>query len=181
MGNKRDGMTNKTIWVLAALLLSSGCKNKVPAYLANQKTENSETNISPVSRESKYAGLFDEYERLRISLTNDNWMKVDTSSRELARRIGEVSEGADGSIQKLGKATNLLIGENKTELKRRAFGEISQAIVTLYKKEKLQGLDLYHCPMAKGIQYWLQPAASKIGNPYMGKKMPRCGTKEKTS
>lgn len=60
---------------------------------------------------------------------------------------------------------------------RSAFGDVSQAMVAvLSAAPSLQeGVHLYECPMAKGYQKWVQSDES-VHNPYMGTKMPTCGT-----
>lgn len=60
---------------------------------------------------------------------------------------------------------------------RTAFGDVSRAMVLLLSKApSLQrGLHLYECPMAEGYEKWVQKAEA-VSNPYMGSKMPQCGT-----
>ncbi|MGD8316729.1 MAG: hypothetical protein PVH21_08005 [Myxococcales bacterium] len=60
---------------------------------------------------------------------------------------------------------------------RSAFGNVSQAMVSVLSAAPSlqQGLHVYQCPMADGYQKWVQ-SGEPAQNPYMGTKMPKCGT-----
>jgi len=38
-----------------------------------------------------------------------------------------------------------------------------------------RGRHVFECPMANGYRKWIQPGAN-ISNPYMGTRMPTCGS-----
>jgi Cu(I)/Ag(I) efflux system membrane fusion protein len=70
----------------------------------------------------------------------------------------------------------------KTELgdigqARSAFGDLSRAFVQLLAAAPplRQGRHIFECPMAEGYQKWVQ-VSSEMANPYMGKKMLKCGS-----
>jgi hypothetical protein len=60
---------------------------------------------------------------------------------------------------------------------RKAFGEVSQRLLAILAADRslAEGLHVFECPMAQGYKKWAQPAA-KISNPYMGTRMPECGS-----
>lgn len=60
---------------------------------------------------------------------------------------------------------------------RKALGEVSRGVVALLAAEPrlTEGRHVFECGMADGYQKWVQ-TESTISNPYMGKRMPACGT-----
>lgn len=62
---------------------------------------------------------------------------------------------------------------------RKAFGEVSRAVVALVGAEPAlaRGRHLFECPMAAGYRKWVQTGET-ISNPYMGKAMLTCGAAE---
>ena len=60
---------------------------------------------------------------------------------------------------------------------REHFKPISEESIKMAKDVK--GLYVFHCPMAKAD--WLQTAKDDVVNPYMSKKMLRCGSLKKES
>ena len=44
--------------------------------------------------------------------------------------------------------------------------------------EGVEGQHVFTCPMAKAD--WLQTDSKQVSNPYMGKKMPTCGSLKKS-
>jgi Cu(I)/Ag(I) efflux system membrane fusion protein len=79
---------------------------------------------------------------------------------ELARRVGALHMAADLAKQ------------------REAFGAVSKALITVLAAdaELAKGVTCYECGMAKGYERWVQSDAD-MGNPYMGKRMLKCGAK----
>ena len=75
--------------------------------------------------------------------------------------------------------TNELAAAPATDLPRlrREFGDVSRHVVALLTAEAslARGLHVFECPMAEGYGRWVQPSAD-ISNPYMGTRMPACGT-----
>ena len=62
---------------------------------------------------------------------------------------------------------------------RAAFGELSKRLLTHVSAGEAayalpKGTPIFHCTMTSCYGYWLQDEA-RIGNPYEGKAMPRCG------
>jgi hypothetical protein len=69
------------------------------------------------------------------------------------------------------------IADSKTiDEARKHFEKLSDIAIPVAKKAKT--MHVAHCPMAMGGKgaSWLQKSAAEVQNPYMGKKMPHCGT-----
>lgn len=70
---------------------------------------------------------------------------------------------------------------NNAELKkqREHFADLSSTFYKMAKAMEMNAVDLYYqyCPMVGA--YWISEK-SKISNPYMGKKMPTCGSTKET-
>jgi uncharacterized protein DUF3347 len=68
----------------------------------------------------------------------------------------------------LAKSTSL-------ESAREHFKAISEECIKMFAS--VDGQYVFHCPMAKS--QWLQTDSKQVSNPYMGKKMPTCGSLKK--
>lgn len=87
--------------------------------------------------------------------------------------VGMVKHDKDSKMAKPAQA----IADSKTlEEARKHFKQLSDIAIPIAKREKT--MHVAHCPMAmngKGAD-WLQKSDDEIRNPYMGAKMPHCGT-----
>jgi len=68
---------------------------------------------------------------------------------------------------------------NKLKHQREHFAGLSLTFYKLVKEMEMNNIDLYYqyCPMVD--THWISEK-STIANPYMGKKMPTCGSTEET-
>ena len=59
---------------------------------------------------------------------------------------------------------------------------MSRHLLALLRAEDslASGLHVFECPMADGYGRWVQPSAD-ISNPYMGTRMPACGSESSLS
>src|SRR5439155_26844403 len=66
------------------------------------------------------------------------------------------------------------------EAQRTAFAKLSQYMITILENNPVQGVIIYsdYCHMARNGKgaYWLSMDKGINNNPYMGDKMPHCGT-----
>ncbi len=146
-------------------------------------------NINEAST-NEFEEVINAYLQIKDALVNDNETKTDEAITIMAGKLKEVSE------EKLlgeGLATwqnHQILYEAKLkemkhikgiENKRSYFSHISEIMYCTIKSFGLKEGDLYavYCPMAfnnKGA-YWISDS-KMIQNPYMGSKMPACGTIE---
>lgn len=108
------------------------------------------------------------YEGVRKGLAADDYAATKAAAAKLA---------AGGSA--LAASAKTIAAAAELEAARAAFGPLAKAALTLAKAHPsaVKGGQAYLCPMAKGYQKWLQLDAD-MANPYMGKRMLKCGTKE---
>ena len=117
------------------------------------------------------------YMNIANALAEDNSESVQEAAIKLINDSTAVNETyLKKTLNQLSKASNL------TE-QRLYFATLSKQLYTIFKKMDLKGKALYwnHCPMAmdgKGAN-WLA-LSEKINNPYMGLKMPGCGSVKET-
>lgn len=126
---------------------------------------------------------FGAYEEIRARLAGDTLDGVAPA----ARRIEQTLEAARQSVkdaprieQTLGdgaRAAKALAGETKIDAARRAFGDVSRALVSIAGADARlsQGKHVFECPMAEGYNKWVQ-SSPQMANPYMGEKMLLCGS-----
>ncbi len=163
------------------LLLAIGCKQEtkpgegsaevvvqVPGTLTMAKTE-LETTLK-------------SYEKLRALLAADQMEPVSGPAGELAGAATGAAAKAPANLraplQKIGESAAYLkqMPKEDADAVRKAFGEVSQALISLLSAEPAlqKGLHVFECPMAPGYKQWVQPS-EKLENPYMGKAMLECG------
>lgn len=99
---------------------------------------------------------------------------------DFATASGKTAKGEPKAIlQRLATAATSLQKAADFPAARLAFGELSRETISLLvqKAEMAKGQQAYTCPMAKGYKKWLQPTGEEMANPYMGKRMLKCGMK----
>jgi len=127
------------------------------------------------------------YESIRAELVNDKIPEVKAKAAELAKSAkaaaGKAHGAAKTKLDALAKAASDLEAKSseKAEDVRKAYGEVSRAVVNLVSSdpELKKDLNVYECPMAPGYKKWVQPQkmGEKLENPYMGQEMLECGGK----
>lgn len=130
------------------------------------------------------AAVMDQYEKMREALAADNHDAIPGLVKTMAEAATTAKTGAKGDVatqlDKLTAAAVKMAPEKNTELQRKSFGDISRAAVSIsLAVPALQsGKHIFHCPMAQGYPKWIQ-VQEEMANPYMGKRMLKCGTKSK--
>ena len=105
---------------------------------------------------------------------------------------GDKTEGVKEHADALAKSKDEAVAKAATALAeakdiaaaRKAFGDVSKSLIATLEAAQKKGtavgtVHIFECPMAKPYGKWLQ-ADEKIGNPYYGSKMLKCGTKVAT-
>lgn len=171
-------MNQRILLHVAILSLSlfafHGCKKKTTSTqpaLQKNAAENKSARSSG-KKVSSLSWLVPAYEVVRKALAADNLKAAKNGAAALAKLAKKEKRGGIvGSSERLSATKDMAAA-------RLAFGELSkQTILLLQKQPSLtKGLTAYQCPMAKGYKKWLQ-ADSEMANPYMGKRMLKCGGK----
>ncbi len=122
-----------------------------------------------------------DYASLQGALAADRLADVAGIAARLAASANAAREGAptpvSGRLGEMATAAASLQAGGSDDDQRRAFGEISRAVVSLLSENAAltKGRKVYQCPMAQGYKKWVQKG-DQIENPYMGARMLRCGS-----
>lgn len=130
----------------------------------------SNATAAPSAPPSKLDGVIDAYTAVHEGLFRDDLAATQAAAKALATKAAAHEE--------LARAATAVAGAGDIEAARLAFGDASKALLTLLAANPgaAAGLHAFRCPMAKGYQKWVQ-RVSELRNPYMGKRMPSCGSK----
>ena len=132
--------------------------------------------------------IVDHYLHIKNALASDNESEASSGAMTLSESVAKVDKSYFTPEQKSVYDKNeeglkehaALISKSKIGIQREHFSMLSEDVYSLVKGFG-GGRTLYHdhCPMAnnnKGAK-WISELA-QIKNPYMGSKMPTCGTVE---
>lgn len=175
---------------LAILMLAgtAGCKKDEPPGQASAQPPASSTERAAIGEEARRAieAALGAYEQARADLAAD---RIDDALRA-AGRIEETARAAAPEapanlrphLDRLaGAAASLKSAPaNQPDEVQRLFGDVSRPVVEMLAAERsLTGSrHVFECPMAQGYKKWVQ-ASAEISNPYMGTRMPRCGSESR--
>ena len=128
-----------------------------------------------------------DYLNAKNALTKDNAdsvsvyakiLSTDLQSMPMEKFSADKHEIWDQYYEAINDAKEI---ESNADLKhqREHFADLSSTFYKITKAMEMNTVDLYYqyCPMADA--YWISEK-SKISNPYMGKKMPTCGSSKET-
>lgn len=172
---------NWPLFVFFAVLIL-GCENPLKSHLAEQKGKSQIAGFAatPMRGDSSpYTKVFGGYDVIRVALSQDHYNIIEAGTQDLLKEVDEAPKKGSNTerLEKVKGSVVALSKEKEPEKLRAAFGKLSENIVDLYKNSGSLTMELYHCPMANGYGYWLQPKNEPIHNPYMGTKMVSCGSK----
>lgn len=176
-------MKQLLIHLLCVALVGSiglaGCKrNQKPA---SSEARNQAKRATP-STQSHWS--IETYETVRKALAADDLNAAKKGASALAKlatskATASTNPKAKAASHGIASAANKLASTKDFPAARLAFGELSKHTITLLSSSgSATGLTAYQCPMAKGYKKWLQ-ADVNMANPYMGKRMLKCGGKTK--
>jgi hypothetical protein len=123
-----------------------------------------------------------EYETIRELLAKDEHIGTGGPAAHLGAAARQAANTASPAqrphLEAIAKAAHAVetAATSDIEAARRAFGELSRAVVALLATDAglRKGRYIFECPMAEGYKKWVQ-LSKAIENPYMGKKMLSCG------
>lgn len=149
-------------------------------------------NTAVTDSTSVFRTVVDSYLDLKDALTLDQADRARVAAKSLYEAINKAPMDKMASDQhkvwmqyneKLSYDAEHIKGTDEIDHQREHFISLSSNMYKLLKALKINTADLYYqfCPMAnynKGA-YWISEQ-EKIVNPYMGKKMPACGSTKET-
>lgn len=144
--------------------------------------------LSSAGKQGNVDSLINDYLALKNAMTNDNGDSARSSAKLLFNDLQDFNTEKFTATQKklwgqyskkLSYDAEHIKATSELEHQREHFVSLSHNFFKLLKGLSLNSMTLYYqfCPMAddsKGA-YWLSET-SEIINPYMGKRMPKCGS-----
>lgn len=134
-----------------------------------------------------YATVVEHYQPVRDALLADSLDGISAHAKRIAAAArgleadfsaaaagvpAEKAAEVEALLPELAKAAAALAAADDLAAARAAFGDLSAALVPWHEAVPGVELAVAFCPMAK--ESWLQPEG-ELGNPYMGRKMAKCG------
>ena len=175
----------------------AACNNNAPVTkeAAEQKTNSATTSAAKQSVEKKASeikGVVTAYLNIKNALASDDAKDAATGGTTLVEALGKIDEKAFSIAQKKTfddvrddireNAEHISTNKARMAHQREHFDMLSKDLYDLVKViNPEQTLYQDHCPMyndGKGAN-WLSEF-KEIKNPYLGKKMPDCGTIKET-
>jgi hypothetical protein len=114
--------------------------------------------------------VLDNYFQLQNALVKDSLAGVASASGEIAKSVR--TDATKALSAKIAEQADAVAKAKDLEAARNAFKALSESLVDYANEQKIKGLYVAYCPMAKAS--WLQ-TDKVVLNPYMGKAMPHCG------
>lgn len=116
------------------------------------------------------AACLSAYHEIHDALAKDNVSGAKAAAQNCAQKATEAkSEAVAQHARELAKSDSL-------DKAREHFKALSAACIKM--AEGVDGQYVFTCPMARAD--WLQTDKTQASNPYMGKKMPACGSLKKS-
>lgn len=122
------------------------------------------------------------YMNLKNALVDDNFEQGKQAASDLQKEL-KGSQLSEDQRNQLVKSAGQIAQAQDIESQRQAFSQLSRELYQAVKSNDVTDKTLYwqHCPMAlnnKGAN-WLS-YEEKVRNPYMGQRMPGCGSTQET-
>lgn len=114
--------------------------------------------------------VLENYFQLQTALVRDSLQGVVSASSGIAKTIRADSTRLLSA--RIADQADAVAGAKDLEAARSAFKALSESLVNYAQEQKIAGLHVAYCPMAKAS--WLQ-VDKVVLNPYMGMAMPHCG------
>lgn len=155
MGNKNDGHMMDDIMDTSSM--------------GKMMSENEEMNSH--GQQDEFSMMMTNYFEIKDALVADDAKTAQSAAKKMAKMDSDIASFA-----------NAIAGSNDLMEQRKNFSKMSTALYAKAKDKNIENT-LYwnHCPMANGGDgaNWLS-MNEKIRNPYMGQKMPGCGSVKET-
>ena len=116
------------------------------------------------------AACLKAYHQVHDALAKDDLATAKKSASDLAEKA--IAAKSDSITQRAGE----LAKSDSLESAREHFKAISEECIKM--AAGVDGQYVFNCPMVKAD--WLQTNSKQVANPYMGKKMPTCGSLKKS-
>ncbi|MEX2336027.1 MAG: DUF3347 domain-containing protein [Fulvivirga sp.] len=121
------------------------------------------------------------YMDIKNALVDDNYEQVKQAASDMQKSLKD-SELGKKQRNQLKESVSILTDAQDIKAQRKQFAQLSQQLYQVVKNGDVTDNTLYwqHCPMALGEgANWLS-YNEQVRNPFMGHRMPGCGSVEET-
>jgi membrane fusion protein, copper/silver efflux system len=120
------------------------------------------------------------YIQLKDALHQGDVAKTKTAATDMKDKIRDTAIDDKKKLESINSSLITISSSDNIEAQRTVFAKLSQYMITILQNNPASGVTIYsdYCAMAlkgKGA-YWLSMDQEINNNPYMGEKMPHCGT-----
>jgi len=137
-------------------------------------------SINAIAQNPGMPDYLTAYMQLKDALHEDDAAKAKTAAADMKTKVTPSAINDQKKVESINVALTTITSTNDIEDQRAAFAKVSQYIITVLENNPVPGLTLYsdYCHMARDGKgaYWLSTEKEINNNPYMGEKMPHCGT-----
>ena len=130
---------------------------------------------------SEMRALLSDYMELKIALFNDEFEKAEVIASDMLISLGQMEN--EGMPDQLEPYIRKLAEAREIDTQRQHFATLSRQLYSIVKNKNVTSKPLYwmQCPMAMGGEgaRWLSDE-EQVRNPFMGQKMPECGSVAET-
>jgi len=178
--------------ILSVALMLAGCGQSSTNDPDKTSDQINTSDTSSIQNHDPLEKVLSAYLDLKNALANDDGKTARASAQILLAEIDNVPMAELNSEQhpswmkymkKLSYDTEHISETDEAEHQREHFVTLSKNMYELEKAFNTSETKLYYqfCPMANDGQgaYWVSEK-EEISNPYMGKKMPTCGSTKET-
>ena len=124
-----------------------------------------------------------EYINIKNALVKDNYEQARQEAADFQNALGTSDQLTEAQKADLKQSAGKLAQAKDIEALREQFSDLSRKLYQVVQANDLTDKTLYwqHCPMAMKGQgaNWLS-LEEKVQNPFMGQKMPGCGSVQET-
>ena len=159
-----------------------GCEQKQGEQAATETITSTETTTNTSETESiaGFEAVYNGYLDIKESLFNDNPEEAKSKASKLQT---EIQNSGIENKEPLANAASEIANTTDITKQRQAFAKLSEEFIGIVKNNKgaVDKAYIQHCPMAldnKGAN-WVSKT-EEINNPYMGQKMPNCGSNKES-
>lgn len=129
---------------------------------------------------TKMPDYLSAYMQLKDALHADDAARTKTAAADMKTKVTASVINDQKKVESINTALTTIASTDDIEAQRVAFAKVSQYLITILENNPIQGVTLYsdYCHMARDGKgaYWISTDKDINNNPYMGGKMPHCGT-----
>lgn len=134
-------------------------------------------NAPAQTKNAQISALYQNYLSIKNALASDQFENASKAASQFIKTAGIINDKliSKENSNALKKNASAISGAKTIQKQREFFNNLSENMIALTKKYKLDNKSVYlqYCPMAEGN--WLS-SEPKIVNPYYGSKMLSCGS-----